>query len=229
MRVWSRVWGVVLVLPVAVAAQQSSSHANETLSVTGETGQAAVIRRNGKSYVDVEALARITNSTLGFQGNRMILTLPAPPPPVVPSAPAQPPAAPKEEKGFTRDFLRSGIETMSVVREWRSAIENAVRTNSPVEESWVSGYRHSANDRMALAVASVVSESDKQGVGLLQNELANMQQLSDRFLDLRKSLTFVPTDALDNDPLDQKILACAQAMASAALPGAMFEDIPSCH
>ena len=54
-------------------------------------------------------------------------------------------------------------------------------------------------------------------------------QLTDRFLALRSNLTYVDPTSLDNDPLDQKILACAQGMAAIAIPGGMFEDVPACH
>jgi hypothetical protein len=145
-------------------------------------------------------------------------------------APAPPqPSAPPEKTGFTRDFLQSGIEGMSVIREWRAAIENAVRTNSPVEESWVSGFRRAAENRMSVASTAATSDSDKKAVALLQTELNNMRQLSDRFLQMRKSLSFVATDTLDNDPLDQKILACAQGMAAMAVPGGEFQDVAACH
>ena len=41
------------------------------LFVSGRTGEAAVIQAGGRSYVDVEGLARITNGTLSFSGNRI--------------------------------------------------------------------------------------------------------------------------------------------------------------
>ncbi len=43
---------------------------------------------NGKAYVDIDALARLTNSSLSFKGNQVILTPPG-------SAPSTPPAAPE--------------------------------------------------------------------------------------------------------------------------------------
>lgn len=206
---------------------QTQQATNSALVVNGRQGQAPVIQRNGRSYVDVEGLARITGGTLGFHGSQIVLTLPRPQV-TQPAASVQPPAPP-EPTGFTRDFLQAGIETMSVIREWRAAIENAVRTNSPVEESWVSGFRRTAENRMSVAATIAVSDSDKKGVPLLQNELSNMRQLSDRFLGMRRTLSFVATDSLDNDPLDQKILACAQGMAAIAVPGGEFQDVSACH
>jgi hypothetical protein len=56
-----------------------------------------------------------------------------------------------------------------------------------------------------------------------------MRQLSDRLLAMRKSMTFMPTDLLDNDPLDHQILACAQGLAAIAVPGGQFQDVAACH
>lgn len=214
----------LLVASVAQGQQQGSGTVNTTLVVPGHPGHAPVVQRNGRSYVDVEELARITGSTLAFHGSQIVLTLHTAQA-AQPSAPPQPP----EPTGFTRDFLQAGIEAMSVIREWRAAIENAVRTNNPVDESWVSGFRRAAESRVAQAATIATSDSDKRGVSLLQNQLSNMRQLSDRFLDLRRNLTFVPTNSLDNDPLDQRILACAQGLAGIAVPGGEFQDVAACH
>ena len=211
----------------AAQSHPQGSAQSTSLAVTGHSGQAPVIQRNGRSYVDVEGLARMTGATLGFQGSRIVLTLPAA---AVQQRPVQQAApAPAEEKGFTREFLQAGVEQMAAVREWRSAIENAIRTNNPVEESWVSYYRRMANGKMSMTMATATTESDKKAIGLLQSEMAMIGQLSDRFLALRSNLTYVDPTALDNDPLDQKILACAQGMAAQAVPGGMFEDVAACH
>jgi hypothetical protein len=209
-------------------AQSASSPPSAVLTVTGHSGQAPVVQRNGRWYVDVEGLARMTGGTLGFKGNQIVLTLPG----AAASHPGQNApvaAAPPEERGFTRDFLRAGVEQMSVIREWRSALENAIRTNNPVEEGWVSYYRRAANDRMSMAAAAAATDSDRKAMGLLQSEMGMIGQLSDRFLALRSNLTYVNPNSLDNDPLDQKILACAQGMAAIAVPGGMFEDVAACH
>jgi hypothetical protein len=212
----------LLLVPAIVLAQ--ASQGDMTLSVRGHEGQARVIQSGGRSFVDVESLARITGGTLGFQANQIVLALPG--------ASTAPPRTPQQEAaktGYSRDFLRAGIEAMSAVREWRSTMENAIRTNNPVEESWVSGYRRSAESGMRLAIAAATTDSDRKAVPLLQNELSNMRQWSDRFLDMRKSLTYISPNSLDNDPLDQKILACAQGLAAQAVQGGQFEDVAACH
>ena len=47
---------------------------NLTLIVAGQPGQIPIVHVNGKPYVDVDALARLTNSSVNFKGNQVILT-----------------------------------------------------------------------------------------------------------------------------------------------------------
>ena len=75
-----------LVLPGPAWSQDTPQ--NLTLIVTGQPGEAPIVQMNGKSYVDVDALARLTNSSLSFKGNQVILTPPG-------SAPNAPSAAPE--------------------------------------------------------------------------------------------------------------------------------------
>jgi hypothetical protein len=220
---------MLVCLAVADATVGFSQTQNKVLTVSGHAGQAAVIQRSGRSYVELESLARLTGATLGFQGNKVVLTLPPPPAPAMVAAPPQPVQPKPEEAGYSREFLRAGVEQMTLVREWRSAIENAVRTNNPVEESWISGYRQNAETRMQMATASATTDADRQALPLLQGAMGMARQLSDRFLALRTTMTYVSPDSLDNDPLDRKILACAQGLAAQAIPGGRFEDVSACH
>ena len=77
---------------LAQAAQQ-----NATLLVSGQPGQAPVVQINGRSYVDVEALARLINGSLSFKGNQITLTLPA----------SAPPARPHPTRRASRQILDS--------------------------------------------------------------------------------------------------------------------------
>jgi hypothetical protein len=62
----------ILLLPLLVLAAQETS----ALLIAGQQGQARVIQVQGKTYVEVEGLARITGGSLRFGGNQIILTLP---------------------------------------------------------------------------------------------------------------------------------------------------------
>jgi len=170
-------------LAQGAAPQKLTPQQSTVLTVSGRAGQAPVIRRNGRSYVDVEALARVTGATLGFEGSSILLILPtSTAAPVVVEPPQTPVPVKLEEKGYSREFLQAGVEQMTVIREWRSAIENAIRTNNPVEESWISYYRRTSQDKMAMATASATTDTDRQALPLLQGAMGMVGQLSDRFL-----------------------------------------------
>jgi hypothetical protein len=213
---------VLFGVPIAGVAQTPA--AGGTLAVAGHAGQVPVVKMNGKTFVDLESLARLTGGSLSFQANQTTLTLPLPPA----SAPPTPAPAPAAKPGFSVEFLKAGIETMSEIREWRSALVNAVQTNSPVNDDWVSGYRRAADSRLALAEAAASTDSDRQAMGMLRTTFNNMQQMSDQFLTMRKNMNYISPDSFDNNPLDQKILSCTRALAAMAASGQVQDDV-SCH
>jgi hypothetical protein len=107
----------ILLLPLLVLVAQETS----ALLVEGQQGQARVIQVQGKNYVEVEGLARITGESLRFAGNQIILTSPSggnTAPQTEQSAPVPRPAA-----GLSRPFLSARIETMREILEW-CGIEN---------------------------------------------------------------------------------------------------------
>jgi len=63
-----------LILLPNLSSFAQDAQQNLTLIVTGQTGQAPIVQMNGKSYVDIDALARLTNSSVSIKGNRVILT-----------------------------------------------------------------------------------------------------------------------------------------------------------
>jgi hypothetical protein len=210
---------VPLILPVlalALFAQQ-----NRTLVVTGHPDEAAVVEVGGRSYVETEALARLLKASLSFHGNQIILTLPG-------AVAASTTATPTPPSGFTKEFIRAGIEEMSVIREWRITLRNAVQRGYPITEDWVGPFQARAEQSLRLVSLAVTTESDKNAVQLLTNEFNNMKSLSSRFLELSKSRTYIAPESLDNDPLDQKILNCARGLAAMAASG-QFTDDGSCH
>jgi hypothetical protein len=76
-------FSLILLLNLSAFAQQ-----NLTLIVTGQPGQVPIVQMNGKSYVDIDALAQLTNSSVSIKGNQVILT-------PLGSAPSTPPANPE--------------------------------------------------------------------------------------------------------------------------------------
>jgi hypothetical protein len=198
---------------------------NHTLVVTGHPGELPVVEMGGHFYVNIEALTRLANGSLSFRGNQIVLTLPAP----GASTPAsnletnQPGAS-----GFSKDFLKAAIEGMAGIREWRSALINAIRQGNSVTEDWVGTFRGQAQQNLRLVSLEASTESDRSALQLLTSEFNNMNKLSDRFVEANKSRTYVSPNVLDNDPLDQKILNCAHSLAAMASNN-QFVDDGSCH
>jgi hypothetical protein len=196
-----------------------------TLVVSGQSGQAAVVQVGGRSYVDIEALARLTNGSLSFKGSQTTLTLPAP---GANSTASTPPPGDASNSAFSKDFLNAGIETMTVIREWRSAMVNAVQNGYPVTDQAVAGYRAQSTKNLRFAFVAVSSDSDRSAYQLLSNELDNMRKLSAKLLAAHQDMQNITPDALDNDPLNQQILSCARSLVSMASSG-QFQDDGSCH
>jgi hypothetical protein len=210
---------IVLVLPIAGVAQTAQQAG--TLTIAGQSDQAPVVRINGKSYVDIESLARVTHGSIHFQGSQIVLTLPSS---ANTAAPAQPIKIPQLSGGF----LSAEIEALTALREWRASLVYAIQNNYPVTDSWVGGLRRTADAKLQLAIAAATTDPDQKAVELLRNEFASMQQMSDQFLAMHAKVNNIAPDSFDNNPLDQKILGCARALASMAATK-QFQDEPSCH
>ena len=178
----------------------------------------------GRSYVEIEALARLANGSLSFAGSQIVLTLPSA---VVPATSAKNSDSDQSTPGFSKDFLKAAIEEMTVIREWRSALINAIRHVYPVTD-WVGTFNAEAQKNLRLVSLATSTESDRKAMQLLTNELNNMKKLSDKFVEATKSRTYIAPEALENDPLDRRILSCAHSLAAMASNN-QFMDDGSCH
>jgi hypothetical protein len=214
---------MLLVLPLLALSQAAQQ--TRTLVVNGQTGQVTVVQVGGRSYIDLEALARVGNGSLGFNGNQITLTLPG-------AASAHAAAAPSTDSsgtpGLSKGFLKAGIEAMSLVREWHSALANAIQNGFPIAENWLSGYRIQAAAGLRLASVAASTDSDQSAFQLLNAEFENMKTLSSNYVAARQSLDYIAPDALKNDALDQKIVSCGHSLAAMAASG-QFVDDGSCQ
>jgi hypothetical protein len=223
---------VILVVPLLALCQAAQQ--NRILVVNGQLGQVTVVQMNGRSYVDLETLARVANGSLTFTGNQITLTLPSSP--NAPSAPAASTSASSASAsasapanpGFSKGFLKAGIEAMSLVREWHSALANAIQNGFPLAESWLSQYRIQAQAGLRLAAVAASTDSDQSAAQLLNNEFENMKTLSSNYVAARQSLDYIAPDALANDALNQKIVNCGHSLAAMAASG-QFVDDGSCQ
>jgi hypothetical protein len=202
------------------AALSDVGQTTGTLVVKGYSGQAPITQINGGSYVAVEALARLMSGSLAYQGNQIVLT--------VPEAGAALSASGPANTGFSKDFLKGSLETMSDIREWRSALLNAIENSYPIKDAWMDDYRAQAAKNLRLTSIAATTPSDRNAFQLLTREFDHMQQLGNKVLAARKNLNYMTPDIVNKDPLDQRILNCARSLAGMAASGE-FQDDGSCN
>ncbi len=220
--------GTFLLVVSGIAVAQDANQ-NRTLIVNGQSANVPVIQVNGRSYVDLEALARAANGSLSFSGNMIALTLPGPPAnanttsPSTPSASASaaPPAA---NPGFSQAFLQAAIEQMSTVREWHTALAAAIQNGTPVAANWLLPYRNQAATNLRLASVAIQTNSDRRAFQLLTNEFQNMAKLADKYIAARANLTYISPNALRDDDLNQRIVTCGHSLGAMAASGQFVDD-----
>jgi hypothetical protein len=221
------IFGAMLMSAVMALAQTHVER--ETLSVPGYQGQATVIRNQGRMFVDVQDLARITKGSLSFEEDRIILTL-------APSDASEPARDTATKSGFSPAFTRSAIEAMASIREWGGMLQVIVQNGYPVgkamEGNTIRAYQGRAADSVALASAAASTDDDHRGLELLRNEFNNLQAWAESFVDARNSLraTNLSTseNPLKNDQDAQKIIRCGQFLAQMFV-GGTFQDDAACH
>lgn len=211
---------LTMIAPLLVFSQGQIN----TLVVAGHQGSVPVTQLNGKNYVEVNALARVANGTVSFNGNQITLTLPPP----GDSTTAVGAASPAAKTGFSREFLRAGIEAMSTIREWHIALASAIENQFPLDKSWLTTYQSQATTNLRLAQVAASADSDRNAAQLIANVYQNMKQLSDKYVAMRGNLTYIAPDSLKNDPLDQSIIACGRSLGAMAASG-QFVDDGACH
>jgi hypothetical protein len=222
-----------LLLVVSGIALAQDANQNRTLIVNGQSATVSVIQVNGRSYVDLEALSRALNGSLSFSGNQIALSVSGSPANSnttsanAASAPA-PAAAPASKPGFSQAFLTAGIEQMSTVREWHTALAAAIQNGTPVAANWLLPYRNQAATNLRLASVAIQTNSDRKAFQLLSNEFQNMAKLADNYIAARANMSYISPDALQNDDLNQRIVACGHSLGSMAASG-QFVDDGSCN
>jgi hypothetical protein len=156
----------VLLLPLLILVAQQTS----VLLIDGKDGQVGVIQVQGKNYVAVDELTRITGGSLRFAGNQIVLTLPASGTTSSPRVQlvSEPPV------GYSREFVSAGIETMREILEWHAALKTAIERGYPLSEEWIGYYRRNIESSMKHLEAVASTELDRKAVPLLALEFNNM-------------------------------------------------------
>ena len=200
-----------------------------TLVVNGQSGQASMVRVDGRGYVDLAALAHIANGTLDFQAKRIVLTLPQTSENMHASSSVSDPV---DDSSMSRDFMKAGIETITLMREWASPLAYAIQNGYNVTDSWVAGYREKAASGLRIASVAAKTTADHNALQLLTNEFEALRDWSNQLVEAHNTMSAgkysLSEDALRNEPLSRKIVDCGHFLAS-MLAGGSFQDDPSCH
>lgn len=208
----------ILLLPLLMLVAQQTT----PLLIEGPQGQAKVIQVQGKSYVEIDELARITGATLRFAGNKIILTLPIDgdtSSQTEQSVPATRPTA-----GLSRPFLSAGIETIREILEWHAALKTGIERGYPLSDVWFGNFRRQIQASLTQAEAAASTDVDQKALPLLNSEFHTMSALTDKYLKITISRDYLAPDSLNSDPLDQKLLTCWQSLASIASSNQFVED-----
>jgi len=221
----------LFLFPLSAVAQHD--HPNRTLVVDGRPGQATVAEIGGRAYVDIAGLAEITHGSLSFKADRIILSLP---PASMNAPPAEQPAEPTNSaahgSGLSKDFMRAGIEEIATMREWASTVAYAIENGYPITDEWAANCREQAARDLRLASAAASTEADRNALQLLTHEFEAVRDWSNKLVQERKSMDTakyaMSVNALRDDPMSQKIIACGHFLATMFASGS-FEDNPSCH
>lgn len=215
---------LALSLIFAGAAVAQSAPEKKPLVVNGRT-DGAVVQINGRSYVEVETLARLMNAAVSFEAGRVILTVAAPD-----AGPKPVPAS----RALSREFARAGVSQLAAMWEWKGAIASAIR-GGVAGGNWLGPWLHDRRVRAesSLSQASLAARTpgDQRALELLKNEFASLGEWDSTTQASILSLDAEPRinpDAAVDDPLLTKISECGTFLNAMLVTGE-FADSPSCH
>ena len=197
---------------------------DKKLEVNGRTMDSPVIQIGGRSYVDVETLAQVTNGVVAVQPDKVVLTIP----PNGPRA-AQPSSPPPD--ALSREFAREAIGLLAEMREWRGAIGTTRSYNVPFAGTWPQDYHDRIEADLQRVSVAAMTPGDQQALQLLTNEFGNLSNWANNVIAERQSLNATKTvdpDVTQNDQDLKKISACSNFLGGMLVSGTFSDDL-SCH
>ena len=228
----SRAWLLLLIfLGVSGVALAQDANQSRTLIINGQSTPVPVIQVNGRSYVDLEALASAVNGSLSFAGSQIAFSIPIGPATNASAATAaKPVSAPAQSSnpGFSKGFLNAAIEEGATLREWHAALASSIANGYPLSAGALAPYRAQATTNLRLASTAVSTDSDRSAYQLLSNLFQNMGKLADKYVAARANMTYISPDALQNDSLNQRLMTCGRSLSAMAANG-QFVDDGSCN
>jgi|HubBroStandDraft_1064217.scaffolds.fasta_scaffold43107_2 hypothetical protein len=219
------VLGFVLPFAGVLAAQGTvppQSAPDKLLVLNGKTVDTKVRQIDGRSYVDIEALAQATNGAVTVEPNRVVLTIPVGNPSV---------ATPPPADGLSRNFASSAIAVVAEMREWRGAIGAMITYGLAASKSSAQDYHERVAEDLRQTTLAASTDADKNALQLLKNESDSLTGWANDVLAARQNLDGAKTldpNALQNDPALTKITTCSRFLNAMLISGS-YSDNGSCH
>jgi hypothetical protein len=190
------------------------------LVVNDRTAPNAVIQVNGRTYVELDALARVTNASVSFQPDRIVVRLPGP---------AVAGAIPPTDE-LSKEFARAAILQLAKSRAWKEAVMLAIQLGVPAG-SWSGDYRSQTQQSLQLAGVAVSTPGDRKTMQLLQSQVAHLDQWENDITSTRAAMIAnqsIDPNAVRNDSRLASISAC-QDFLSTVIVNRMYAEDVSCR
>ena len=206
--------GFVLLLAGVLSAQRSP---DKTLLVNGKSTSAVVLQVDGHSYVDIEMLAQITNGSVKFEPNQVVLTIPnsnfdANSPQTVPA--------------LSKDFASAAIAALADMNEWKGVLGTMVTFGLAVDGSWAQIYHDRVQTSLEQATVAASTNSDHDALQLLRTQFANLAKWESVVVAERQNhngARTVAPNSLQNDPVLTKFSNCGKFLTT-MLGSEIFTD-----
>ena len=210
--------GFVLFLAGALSAQRTP---DKTLLVNGKSTSAVVLQVDGHSYIDIETLAQITNGSVKFEPNQIVL--------IIPNSNFDA-NSPQPTPALSKDFASAAIATLAEMKEWKGVLGTMVTFGLAVDGSWAQIYHERVQTSMEQATVAASTNSDHNALQLLSTQFANLAKWESVVVAERQNhngaRTVVP-NSLQNDPVLTKFSSCGKFLMT-MLGSGIFADNPSC-
>ncbi len=210
--------GFVVLLGGVLFAQRAP---DKKLFVNGKSTNVAVLQVNGRSYIDVETVAQITNGSVKFGPNQVALTIPNT---------DFDASSPQDNARLSKDFASSAISTVAEMKEWKGTLGTLVKFGLAVDDSWAQVYHERVQESLQQTTIAASTNADRNALQLLNTQFANLAKWESAVIAERQNLNGARTvapDSLQNDPVLTKFSNCGRFLIG-MLGGGIFADNPSC-
>jgi hypothetical protein len=202
----------------ALSAQRSP---DKTLLVNGKSTGAVVLQVDGHSYIDIEMLAQITNGSVKFEPDQVVLTIPNS------NFDAH---SPQTTPALSKDFAGAAIATLADMKEWKGVLGTMVTFGLAVDGSWAQIYHDRVQTSVEQTTVAASTNSDHNALQLLSTQFANLARWENVVVAERQNhngARTVAPNSLPNDPVLTKFSNCGKFLTS-MLGSGIFADNPSC-